>query len=251
MSYILDALKKAEAERHLGSIPHLHAQPAAALPVDVVPLHTKKTVLLVAGVLLAGCAALVWFQPWQSAWRDTSPAAQPIQPLPAPLSAVASVTPPALPPVADNAAASAPEIIAISPPPAPVNPVPATKHKKVQAVAKPAAPVTPVTAQAPKAPAPSAAASDGDLKLSTALTQNNPLSAVITQRELPEQIQRELPGFTIGGYIYSENQRERQLLINRRLVHEGEEAAPGVILEAMLPKAAVFNYRGYRYRVAY
>lgn len=72
-----------------------------------------------------------------------------------------------------------------------------------------------------------------------------------SQRELPEQIQRELPSLTIGGYIYSDNPRERQLLVNRRLLHEGEEAAPGIVLEKMMPKAAVFNYKGYRYRIAY
>jgi general secretion pathway protein B len=87
-----------------------------------------------------------------------------------------------------------------------------------------------------------------DLKLSAALT---PETGTFSPRELPEQIQRELPKLAIGGYIYSDNPRERQLLVNQRLLHEGEEAAPGVMLEKMLPKAAVFTYKGYRYRLAY
>jgi general secretion pathway protein B len=35
------------------------------------------------------------------------------------------------------------------------------------------------------------------------------------------------------------------------LRHEGEEVAPGLVLEKLQPKGAVMNYKGYRYRVAY
>lgn len=70
-------------------------------------------------------------------------------------------------------------------------------------------------------------------------------------RELPEAIARELPQVSIGGYIYSPNPADRLLLIDKVLRHEGEEVAPGLTLEKLLPKAAVMNYRGYRYRVPY
>ena len=56
---------------------------------------------------------------------------------------------------------------------------------------------------------------------------------------------------TIGGYIYSGNQSERSVLINKRLLHEGEEVAPGLVLEKMLPKEAVLSYKGHRYRISY
>ena len=68
---------------------------------------------------------------------------------------------------------------------------------------------------------------------------------------MPEPIQREIPAISLGGYIYSKNPADRLLLIDKVLRHEGEELAPGLVLEKLLPKAAVFNYRGYRYRVAY
>ena len=35
------------------------------------------------------------------------------------------------------------------------------------------------------------------------------------------------------------------------LRREGEEVAPGLVLERLLPKAAIMNFRGYRYRVGY
>jgi general secretion pathway protein B len=51
--------------------------------------------------------------------------------------------------------------------------------------------------------------------------------------------------------MYSANPADRLLLIDKALRHEGEEVAPGLILEKLLPKAAVMNYRGTRYKVPY
>jgi general secretion pathway protein B len=79
----------------------------------------------------------------------------------------------------------------------------------------------------------------------------SPEARIATLRELPENIQREIPTLTIGGYIYSGNQSERSVLINKRLLHEGEEVAPGLVLEKMLPKEAVLSYKGHRYRISY
>ncbi|WP_317200950.1 general secretion pathway protein GspB, partial [Janthinobacterium sp.] len=75
--------------------------------------------------------------------------------------------------------------------------------------------------------------------------------SVVGLRELPEAIQRQIPPLALGGYIYSKNPADRLLLIDKVLRHEGEEVAPGLTLEKLLPKAAVFNYKGYRYRQAY
>ena len=74
---------------------------------------------------------------------------------------------------------------------------------------------------------------------------------VRTLQQLPEAIQREIPKVAFGGYIYSPDPAERLLLVDKMLRREGEEVAPGLVLERLLPKAAVMNYRGYRYRVAY
>jgi general secretion pathway protein B len=70
-------------------------------------------------------------------------------------------------------------------------------------------------------------------------------------RDLPEQVRSELPTVAFGGYMYSKNPADRLLLIDKVLRHEGEVVAPGLVLEKLLPKAAVMNYRGTRYRVAY
>lgn len=70
-------------------------------------------------------------------------------------------------------------------------------------------------------------------------------------RELPEPIQRSIPPVTMGGYMYSKNPADRLVLIDKILRREGEEVAPGLVLDKLLPKAAIFTFKGYRYRVPY
>lgn len=296
MSFILDALKKAEAERQLGQVPNLHVQPLGSLPAHATPSRSGKTLLIAAfTILIAASGMLAWLRPWQDpassgqdsskasedipASRTSSPTANaattPVQaaapdrqviadasPLPAQnLSAHLAPAPkkpsapPARPAVKKSGATSAP---AAAHPDArkaaelPGNPVAATSTPATAAPVAATTPLPPAMAAAkpPIRQTAHAQAGSGEIepRSNAALTPEN---ATPSQRELPELIQRELPSLSIGGYIYSENPKERQLLVNRRLVHEGEEAASGVLLEKMLPKAAVFNYKGYRYRVAY
>uniref|UniRef100_UPI00313C42B4 general secretion pathway protein GspB n=1 Tax=Pseudoduganella sp. OTU4001 TaxID=3043854 RepID=UPI00313C42B4 len=68
-------------------------------------------------------------------------------------------------------------------------------------------------------------------------------------QDLPEPIQRAIPQIALGGYMYSKNPADRLLLIDKVLRKEGEEVAPGLLLEKLQPKQAVFSFRGYRYRV--
>jgi general secretion pathway protein B len=51
--------------------------------------------------------------------------------------------------------------------------------------------------------------------------------------------------------MYSANAADRMLIVDKALRREGEEVAPGLVLEKLLPKTAVMNFRGIRYRVAY
>ncbi len=67
----------------------------------------------------------------------------------------------------------------------------------------------------------------------------------------PESQRAGVPQVSFGGYMYSKNPADRLLLIDKTLRREGEEVAPGLVLERLLPRAAVMNYRGTRYRVPY
>jgi general secretion pathway protein B len=165
-----------------------------------------------------------------------APPAAPHKPAPAPqpagrVSAAAVAATPAAPqPAAAPVAAprsAAP--VSTNPPPAPA----AARDPVPQAVYLPAPAPEPAPAPPVRAPDPIV---DENLR---------------TLQQLPEAIQREVPRITVGGYIYSPNPADRLLLVDKMLRREGEELAPGLLLERLRPKYAVMNYRGTRYRVAY
>jgi len=62
MSYILEALKKAQAERARGAVPGMDAQPVPTIPSEA-PVSMRTWVITVL-VLLALCVLLYWQWPW-------------------------------------------------------------------------------------------------------------------------------------------------------------------------------------------
>jgi len=73
---------------------------------------------------------------------------------------------------------------------------------------------------------------------------------VLNPGELPASIRAELPKLLVSGHIWSEDPALRLLSVDDRLLHEGDEAAPGVILQEITPSGAVFVYKGWHLRVA-
>jgi len=241
MSYILEALKKAQAERQLGNAPTIHAPVQSYAGPAAGPGGKRRHVALglVGGALLA-LAALWWMR------QESVPGPAVLAQAPAPVrSAPVIATPAARAPI--PAPAPAPVRVTVPVPvPAPVPvPVPAPAPAPVPApaavpvpVTKTSAPAQPATVKntAPAAPRVAAPA---------------PEETVRTLQQLPEALQREIPKVVVGGYIYSPDPAERLLLVDKMLRREGEEVAPGLVLERLLPKSAVMNYRGTRYRVGY
>jgi general secretion pathway protein B len=225
MSYILEALKKAQAERQLGNSPTIHAPTLQSTERAAGDGRFKPSVVLA----LLGMAAVIGVL-LTLVMRNSEPAA----PVPAPSEPrQAAVRQPAPPP---SFAAPAPEP---TPLPAPVADLPPSVARLARAAAPAPAPAVP-------APAPLAAVAPPPGKPAAA-----PDEPVVNQRDLPEPIRRSIPQVAVGGYIYSSNPADRLLLVDKVLRHEGEEVAPGLTLEKLLPKEAVFNFKGYRYRVPY
>lgn len=226
MSYILEALKKAEAERQLGATPTLHAPTLEAAAPRAGGV--RKPLLAAVGgmaVVIVVLAVVVWRQ-------ASEPASAP-PPATAAVPAPAVQMPRPAPPV--SVAAAAP--VTPAPPPAPVvaaapvaapPPAPPTRPEPVN---PPPAPVAAVPAPAP-----------------AAKPAEEPVQSL---HDLPEPIRRAIPTYTMDGYMYSPNPTDRMILIDKVLRREGEEVAPGLVLEKLLPKGAVFSFRGYRYRVAF
>jgi general secretion pathway protein B len=169
-------------------------------------------------------------------------------------------------PAAGSPAAGSPVVansLEVSAPPAPpqevrapqprvASPTPAPVALRAVPQAVPPAPPAPVvtavrTPTAVPTPAPVAATAPARTQAPAAA----PDDSLPYLQQLPESVQREVPRVAFGGYMYSANPADRLLLVDKALRHEGEEVAPGLILEKLLPRAAVMNYRGVRYRVSY
>jgi general secretion pathway protein B len=248
MSYILEALKKAQAERARGTIPDIETHPLTPPAPD----HGRRrsAPLLLGGAALA--VGVVIAVGWWSFARD---AAQPGVKLTGDAASKATVVretsvpphAPAASPDAANASAVKPApatarqaapAVATAPPKAPIN-----ASGKAPSKAPNKAPTTAPTEAAAAMPAPQVAA---DKPPAAAKPEQ-----IALLQDLPPQIQREIPTLAINGYIYASNPADRSVLINNRLRREGEQVAPGLTLEKLLPKEMVLNYRGYRYRIAY
>ena len=224
MSYILEALKKAQAERQLGTSPTLHAPTLHGAEQTDVGGRLKKPLVLAMLAMAAVIAVLLVI-----VLRPARQVAQPAQLATMPAASPATVM--AGPPPAAIAASTA----TATPLPAPVAALPPPV-----ATLSPAA-LAPASASVPPVVAVANAAKPGAA----------PEEPIVNQRDLPEPIQRSIPQIAVGGYIYSKNPADRLLLIDKVLRHEGEEVAPGLLLEKLQPKEAVFSFKGYRYRVPY
>jgi general secretion pathway protein B len=230
MSYILEALKKAQAERARGAVPGVDAQPVPTMA----PRAPASLWLWPTGALAALALAAVLF--WPASDRERP---------------IASVEP--TPPVAMRAGESA--VRPPAPASTPAAPTPAAPASPASTTAVAAAPA-PAPAAAPEPPARPARKMGDTASAANATPAPAPAPAPAPERiallqELPAQIQREIPPIAINGYLYASKPADRSVLINNRLRREGDQLADGLTLEKLLPSEMVLNYRGYRYRVSY
>jgi general secretion pathway protein B len=251
MSLILDALKRAESERAHGRVPGLHTQALPPKPAPALRQSAKPYLLLLSGVALALlCLALWnWLRPGAPAAKSPdTPAPVAARSLPVPSAAAPAIVPA---PVA--VAAAPPATPAIAPPPAAA----ATANRKT--VGTNSSSNTPqVTMKAPavakipsKPAAPAERPREPQAPPLVAAPKAPPANPSPVLSELPENIRQALPKLAISGSIYSETAAHRMLIINGQVFHEGEKPAPGLELEQIKPKTAVFNFKGQRYSVGY
>ena len=256
MSYILDALKRADSERERGVVPGLHAQP---VPLDSSNQAASRAlgplVLLVAlGLLLLLCLILWrWLSPSPAPVSAAMPAAPQIiaaAPLAAPIPVrPAHEQPPSLagaisvtPEVAKNPAsnpATAPRMVLA---PAQLTPAPSSVER-AQDRAEPETRSTPSRALPPPAQPANAQA--------TPAATPAPGGRVVPLAELPADLRLAMPKMVISGATYANNPAYRMLIINGQVFHEGEKLATDLLLEQIGPKSAVLNYKGQRYSVGY
>lgn len=257
MSYILDALRRADAQRQRAAVPGLHDQPATLGTAARQPLPRSVPLawVLLALALLMLLALAAWW--WQAALvRSPGPATSSAIPAPAPesRSSAAAASAPRPGPAAVTLAAPAPAPLppAVAPRAAvtstgtgtttvtvTVNGPAATAPTQVAVVAAPAA-----TARAPKAvPGTEITASAGEpLAALPAAARLSADTRVPPLASLPEALRRQLPPLALGGGMYAEQPAQRLVLVNGQVAHEGDDLGRGLRLLQIRPRSVVFAF---------
>ncbi len=263
MSYILDALRRADAERERGRVPGLHTQTAPLRSPDPrSPRGARRSqgpLLLGLGVLATAIAGIAW---WLMRGEAPAPSATtaPIAQAPAapPAPPAFKPEPPPAPPRTGNAPAApvgpgpaAPAPAPQQAPSGPVQPILAPPPPAPTPVtAPPPAPATPSAAPTPAAPARSPAPAPATPRPAsgTASTGDASLPRV---SDLNPTARAALPPLKVSGTTYADNPALRMLIVDGHVLQEGQDIAPGLRLESIGPRAAVIVHQGQRLRLTY
>jgi general secretion pathway protein B len=223
VSLILDALRKADAERERGSVPSLHSQPVVSPSVGILsrPKVRPLWLWIAAGAAFGLVGAVTWVMTGR-------------------LAPASSAT--------TNAAPVQPSRLEAAPmrPPVPSAPPPrAVAATDTQPIAEPAPWRQPAEIKAPRTDA------KGDAPVVTLGNVPPPQPLVYSREQLPPDIRAALPQFQIGGNVYSPDPASRSLIVNGQLLREKDRLSPDLSLEQIKLRAAIFNFRGYRVEVLF
>jgi general secretion pathway protein B len=247
MSYILDALKKAESERDRGAVPNLnsfHSYTSVNAGSTTNYRAWWQVSLAVVVILSFGLAIRMWHSKSTkvSTFVNSQPAKQP---------AVEEVR-------GSTQQSSGSDSIALQPlkamPPAllesrptkvladSIAQTPKTKPSEANALSQqanatrlPAEVTQPLPVQKESAPA------VGSIRSASGGTP--------MLHELPKNVQQQIPPITINGVISSESNSEQLLLINNQVLGVGNLVAPEIRLEEISSASVVFSFKGQRFRV--
>jgi general secretion pathway protein B len=277
MSYILDALRKADAQRQRDPARGIHAQPLGSSAIGPQPRNGRGVRLWsAAAVGLVALSSAGWYLARDDA---QSPSARHVDTGPRPPASLATVAQAQTPAVVGNTGVAPPAAAAASLPapaitPAPViNPPPAPAPPPAQPFTRPGADPRatsqPTMRGAPQPPAATAPAAPGAPPPMTARSPAAQMAPPTAPAAIPRRpavsapapaappsppvagLPPDAPKLVLGGGVYSANPAQRMLIVNGQVFNEGSEVAPGVTLEAMKARTVVLRFRGARYTVAY
>ncbi len=233
MSYILDALRRADAERERGTVPSLQSQQQSIGEDDAVAARPRPLAWAVIALAVALLATLAWMFFGSPSAPSRVPIEGAVAPVPAPLPPLPPAEPAAVTTVTPTNDVAAAAAVAVPAPP------------RRPALAAQPAPPTRASVDAKRAAArPAIAAPPG-------VAKDSGEARIYAPAELPEEIRRELPKVAIGGSSYSGDAASRMVMINGQVFHEGDRLGPGLVLENIRRKSAVFAYKGWRYEVVF
>lgn len=266
MSYILDALKKAEKERQRGTIPDM------STVQDIVAEKPKKRFIwayLLVAILILNAGVFVWWLGFSHTKKakviETSVTAKtPLlsandaaQTIPDRVNSSLDSTQPISPklgPIAENSAPVIENAVSAN---TDSNSGRSKEMQKVPDTWEKISPHNPVSANNRVKPDefPPAKAEQAE---STAPLSSEPADALAEMpdenkiyklRELPSRIQQSLPSFSIAALMYSGTPSSRMVRINNQMMYEGQDLTAGIKLEEITKDGVIFRHQKYRFYV--
>lgn len=271
MSFILDALRKAERDRNLGQAPGLQDVAMAsdeARRKNEAPQPTPR-LLVLAGLILLVCLGLyLIFKPQHESAKPAHPlppgkiTATVRGPAPPPATASAEPQEPTQPPDEDltpaidesASLASFDDLTGSNPPPA-IAPEPATPAP--EPTSRPDFVVHPEPPRranvAPEAPMPSAAETvmpEAPSRLSSFDPPPAPATAAPANasalESMPQAYQAAFPTFSVDVHVWDSNPQKRFVLVSGRRYREGDTLAAGPKLVEIAQQGLIVDYNGER-----
>lgn len=239
MSYILDALRKADAQRERDPSRGIHAHPTplgASAGQSARPAWVWGAGAVVVALLAWGGWMLMQDKPPAPVVADASPA---------PISAAAPVPVAPAAPSQPPPATTVPPAPVIVPPPAPAaQTTPATSLMRTPPQARETAFARAAGVPRPEQPPVSAPVAGPVATRAPNTTSAAPAPAATG---LPP----DAPRVSISGGVYSPDPVQRMLIVNGQVFNEGSEVAPGLSISEIKSRTAVLKFRGANYTVAY
>jgi general secretion pathway protein B len=85
--------------------------------------------------------------------------------------------------------------------------------------------------------------------VSAATERPSPGRKIYALSELPASVKAALPEFTVTGHAFSTQAETRVVRLNDKILQEGQELAPGLKVDEIVPDGIVMTYQGYRFRL--
>jgi general secretion pathway protein B len=219
MSYILDALKKSDQERQQGNSPHLHSTHGPILHSEKSssPFKQHPAFWMVAGgiLLFCTCLGILFFQ--YSYFLAEKEAIKKTSPLPPAKTQTSRTTPPVQSsnPDFQGNESSSPQVAVKG------------QDKVLLSIA--------VQGGTPDPPA--------------GVETEAPQTSLPLLKDLSGILQAEIPNLNFAGHTYSKNPAQRMIIINGKILREGDMIAPSTYLREITWAGVTIEYNGTRFRV--
>jgi general secretion pathway protein B len=242
MSYILDALRKAERERKLGRVPGIDLNRIGG---NEAPSSSRWPVWVALGLILNAAVLGAWYlyqrvdEPPRGELAAAEPEKAPVPEISAPRMAspavpqIAKATPEAAPAVPETRVADD----------AKAAPVPSTDPEPTAALAVPKSSPEPQPTAEPE-PEPKPKPKPKPAKRRT------PKATPPALAEMPAAYRAKVPRLDLSVHVYSDTPSKRFVFINGKQYREGQRLTEGPTLEQIQLRGIVLQYKGERFLLA-